>query len=101
QLDPTAALGNHAATVQLALAFFLGDEVHARAAVQLADHHALGPVDDELAATEHDRHVAQIDFFLDRLLFGEAEPNLERPAVGQPQLPALVRLVARLAQVVL
>ncbi len=42
-------------------------EVDARAAVQLADHHAFGTVDDELAAAEHDREVAQIDLFLDRL----------------------------------
>ena len=76
------------------------DEIDARAAVQLADHHALGPVDDELAAAEHDGDVAQVDFLLDRLLLGQAEPDLERPAVGQPQLPALVGLVARFAQFV-
>ena len=58
--------------------FHLADEVDAGAAVQLADHHPLGAVDDELAAAEHDRHVAQVDFFLDRLLLGQAEPDLER-----------------------
>ena len=73
QLDPAAALGNDAAAVQPAFAgFHLGDEVDAGAAVQLAHHDALGAVDDELAAAEHDRHVAQVDFFLDRLLFGRA-----------------------------
>ena len=102
QLDPAAALGNDAAAVQLALAALrlLDDEVDAGAAVQLADHDALGAVDDELAAAEHDRHIAQVDFFLDRLLLVEPQPDAERPAVGQPQLAAFVRLVARLAQLV-
>ena len=67
------------------------DEVDAGAAVQLAHHDALGAVDDELAAAEHDRHVAQVDFFLDRLLFVQPQPDAERPAVGQPQLAAFVR----------
>ena len=80
--------------------FDFHDEIDARAAVQLVDHHALGPVDDELAAAEHDGDVAQVDLFLDRLLLGQAEPDLEGPAVGQPQLAALVGLVARLAQLV-
>src|SRR6185437_8694598 len=101
QFDPTAALGDDPATVQLALvAFHLADEIDARAAVQLADHHALGAVDDELAAAEHDRHVAQVDLLFDRLLFGQAQPDLERPAVGQPQLAAFVGFVPRLAQLV-
>ena len=100
-LDPAAALGNHAAAVQPPLAgFHFGDEVDAGAAVQLAHHDALGAVDDELAAAEHDRQVAQVDFFLDRLLLVEPQPDAERPAVGQPQLPAFVRLVARLAELV-
>ena len=80
--------------------FHFGNEVDTRAAVQLADHDALGAVDDELAAAEHDRHVAEVDLFLDRLLFVQPQPDAERPAVGQPQLAAFVRLVARLAQLV-
>ena len=102
QLDPTAAFGDDAATLQppFAGALHLADEVHAGAAVELADHHPLGPVDDELAAAEHDGDVAEIDFLLDGLLLGQAEPDLERPPVGQAQLPALVRLVAGLAQLV-
>ncbi len=76
------------------------DEIDARTAVELVDHDALGAVDDELAAAEHDGHVAQVDLFLDRLLLGQPQPDLERPAVGQTKLAALVRLVARLAQLV-
>ena len=77
------------------------DEIDAGRAVQLADDDALGAVDDELAAADHDRHVAEVDFFLDRLLLVQAQPDAERPAVGQPQLPAFVGAVARLAQLVL
>jgi hypothetical protein len=100
-LDPTAALGNHPATGQLAIGrpFLLLDKVDAGTAVQLADHHPLGTVDDELAAAHHDRQVAQIDLFLDRLLAIQPQPNPQRPAVGQPQLAAL-RGVTRLAQFV-
>ena len=99
--DPAAALGNDAAAEQPALArFHFGDEVDTRAAMQLAHHDALGAVDDELAAAEHDRQVAEVDFFLDRLLFVQPQPDAERPAVGQPQLAAFIRLVARLAQLV-
>ena len=64
-------------------------EVDARAAVQLADDDAFGAVDDELAAAEHDRQVAQVDLFLNRLFFGQAEPDSKRSTVGQSQLPAL------------
>ena len=101
-LDPAAALGDDAAGVQLAVAGLgLDDEVDAGRAVELADDDALGAVDDELAAADHDRHVAEVDLFLDRLLLVEAQPDAERPAVGQAQLPALVGAVARLAELVL
>ena len=70
------------------------------AAVELADDDPLGAVDDELAAADHDRHVAEVDRLLDRRLpLVQAEPDVERPAVGQAELAALVGLVARLAQV--
>ena len=79
------------------------DEVDAGRAVQLADDDALGAVDDELAAADHDRHVAEVDFFLDGGAVGlaQAQPDAERPAVGEAELPALVRVVARLAEFVL
>ena len=101
QLDPASALGNDAAGIVLLLARLGAQhEVDAGGAVKLADDDALGPVDDELAAAEHDRHVAEIDLFLDRLLFDEPQPDAERAAVGQPELAALGRRVARLAQLV-
>ena len=71
--------------------------------MELADDDALGTVDDELAAADHDRHVAEIDFFLDRgaVALAQAQPDAERPAVGEAKLAALVRVVARLAEFVL
>ena len=101
ELDPAPALGDDPAGVELAVAGLdLDDEVDARAAVELADDDALGAVDDELAAADHDRHVAEVDRLLDRRLpLVQAEPDVERPAVGQAELAALVGLVARLAQV--
>ena len=101
ELDPAPALGDDPAGVELAVAGLdLDDEVDARAAVELADDHALGAVDDELAAADHDRHVAEVDRLLDRrLALVQAEPDVERAAVGEAELAALVGLVARLAQV--
>ena len=47
-------------------------------AVELADDDALGAVDDELAAADHDRHVAEVDLLLDRgLALVQAEPDAE------------------------
>ncbi len=102
QFDPASAFGNDAAALQAALAgaLDLADEIHAGAAVELADHHPLGPVDDELAAAEHDGDVAEVDFLLDGLLFGQPQPDLEGPAVGEAELAALVGLVTRLAEFV-
>ena len=40
-------------------------EVDTGAAVQLADHDALGPIDNELAATQHNGQIAEIDLFLE------------------------------------
>ena len=100
--DPTSTLGNHAATGKLAIGrrFDLLHEVDTRTAVQLADHHALGTIDNELTTAEHNGDIAEIDLFLDRLLAIQSQPNLHRLAVGQSQLATLVRRVARLAQFV-
>ena len=102
ELDPAPALGDDAAGVQLLVARLdLDDEVDAGGAVELADDDPLGAVDDELAAADHDRHIAQIDRLLEgRLALVEPEPDVEGTAVGQPELAAFVGVVARLAQVV-
>ena len=81
-LDPAAALGDDAAGVQLLVARLdLDDEVDAGRAVELADDDALGAVDDELAAADHDRHVAEVDLFLDaaRSLFSRSQTRNGRP----------------------
>src|SRR5205823_5469162 len=88
--------------VQLAFAGLgLDHEINAGRAMQLADDDALGAVDDELAAADHDGHIAEVDFLLDRLFLDEPEPDAERPAIGQAQLPALVGVIARLVELVL
>ena len=101
--DPATALRDDPARVQILVRFALDDEVDARRTVQLADDDALGPVDDELAATDHDRHVAEIDFFLLRgaVRLAQTQPDAERPTVGQTQLTAFVGVVTRLAEFVL
>ena len=68
--------------------------------MQLAHHHPLGTVDDELPAAEHDRHIAQVDLFLDRLLTSQPQIDAEGASVGEPQLPTLIRAVAGLAELV-
>jgi hypothetical protein len=65
-----------------------------------ADDDALGPVDDELAAAQHDGDLAEVDLLLDGLLLVQADADLERGSVGQSQLPALVRRVPRTAELV-
>src|SRR6202012_501614 len=98
QLDPAAALGDEPAGVELAVAGLdLDDEVDARRAVELADDHALGAVDDELAAADHDRHVAEVNRLFDcGFALVQAEPDVERAAEREAELAALVGFVARL-----
>jgi hypothetical protein len=100
-LDPAAALGDDATVVGLPVGRFgVGHEVDPGRTMELADDDPLGTVDDELTAAEHDRHVAEVDLLLDRLLAGQSQPDPQRPAIGQPQLPALVGRISRLAEVV-
>ena len=100
--DPASTLRNHATAWQLALGsrFQLFDEVHTRTAVQLANHNTLGTIDDELTTAKHDWNIAQVHFFFDRLLTIQAQPNLQRLAIGQAKLTAFGRRVSRLTQFV-
>ena len=101
EFDPTAPLGDDAAVKRFSIArLCIGDEVDTWRTMQLAHHHPLGTVDDELPATQHDRDVAEIDLFLDRLFTSEPQQDSKRPAVGQPQLPTFVWIVPRLAKFV-
>src|SRR5262249_17903313 len=75
-LDPAAALGDDAAGVEFAVAaLHLHHEIDAGGAMQLTDHDALGAVDDELPAADHDGHVAEVDLFLDRFFLVQAQPD--------------------------
>src|SRR5262249_23545341 len=49
---------------------------------------------------QHDRNVAQVNLFLDRLLFVQPQPNAERLAVGQAKLAAFFGRITRLARFV-
>ncbi len=90
--------------MQRAVGFLhLDGEVHAGAAVQLADDDALGPVDDELPAAHHDRHFADVDGLFEDFLFVfalEAAVDAQRQPVGQPKVAAFLGFVARLAELV-
>ena len=99
--DPASALRNNTATVQQPIAGIgFSDKIHTRRTVQLANHYALGTIDDELAATQHNWHIAQIDLFLNRLFFGQPQPDSERSAVSESQLTTLIRFVTRFTQLV-
>jgi hypothetical protein len=71
--------------------------------VELVDDHALGAVDDELAAADHDRDLAEVDGVFHHLvlvLADEAHLDAEGHAEGEAQRAALVGGVARLGEVV-
>ena len=74
---------------------FRHHKVYAGRTMQLTNDNTLGTVDNELATADHNRDVAEIHFFLNRLLFDQTQPHTEGHSVGQPQLPALFWSVAR------
>ena len=106
--DDAGAVEHLAARVRLALVVV---EEDARAAVQLADDDALGPVDDERPGVRHQRDLAEVDLLLldvahDALatLAGvvdhELRRHLDRRGVGHAALAALLDVVLRLLEVV-
>ena len=106
QLDPGAALGhgNDRAGVHLLDALVGAGEVHAGAAVDLGDDHAVRAVDDETAVLGHQGQVAQEHLvFLDepRVLVDQLELGVHGRLVGDVLLAALLGGVGRLAQTVL
>ena len=101
-LNPRTAFRNDAAGMQAfagRMDFF--GEISTGRTLNLRHDHAFGAVDDELAAADHQRHRAEIHFFVDDRVFAlQAALDLQRRAVGQAERPALVGRVARLAQIV-
>ena len=106
ELDPRAAIRNDLAQEIAAVVGRL--EEHAGRAVQLADDHALGAVDDERAVLGHQRNVAEENFlFLDvadgfragvgiLVVNRQADGDLERRGIGHAALLALVHVVLQL-----
>src|ERR1035437_214982 len=106
ELDPASAIRNDLAKV-VALRLHLLEK-HARRAVQLADDHALGAVDDERAVIRHQRNLTEEHFLLfdvpDALLLGfgilgihgQPDGDLERRRIGHAALLALLHVVLEL-----
>ena len=82
--DPRTAIRDDAEAVEhLAVEMDARLERDAGRAMQLADDHALGAIDDERALRRHERDFAHVNFlFLGPLLFLELEGDVERRAVG-------------------
>ena len=116
EVDPRAAVRDDAGVVEqlarrVALALVVVEE-GTRAAVQLADHDALGAVDDEGAVLGHQRDFAEVDLLLLHVADGlgagllvlvpddQAHDDLDGRGVGHPALVALVDVVLRLLEVV-
>ena len=109
ELDPRAAERDDPRREE-ALAVGVGVlfEHHAGRPVQLADHDALGAVDDERAERGHDRQFAEVDLLLDRVLHpahafdllgdDQAEFRLEGRGVRHVALDALFDRVFRFAE---
>ena len=106
ELDPRTAIGNDLA--QEVGAVVGGLEEHARRAVQLADNHALGAIDDEGAVGSHQRNVAEEHLLLlhvangavsgVRILIvdGQAHRDLERSRVGHTAYFTLGHVILQL-----
>ena len=116
EVDPRAAVRDDAGVVEqlarrVALALVVVEE-GTRAAVQLADHHALGSVDDEGAVLGHQRDFAEVDLLLLHVTDGlgacllvlvphdQAHDDLDGCRVGHATLVALIDVVLGLLEVV-
>jgi len=115
EVEPGAAVGNDARRKQqlaraVRLALVVLEEDTWRA-VQLADDHALGAVDDERAVVGHQGHLAHVDLLLLDLLDGlglrglavvddHLQTGAHRRGVGQPALLALAHVEGRARDVI-
>ena len=105
QFDPGAALGHgdNCAGVLLFDALVAAREVHAGAAVNLGNDHAVGPVDDEGTVLGHQGQVAQehlVLFDQAAVLVDQLELGVHGGLVGQVLLTAFLGGVGRLTQAV-
>ena len=106
ELEPGAAVGDHLGGEEVAARRRILDlaVVDARRAHQLADHDALGAVDDEGPEVRHPRVVAHVDALpldLAGLLDQELHLDVQRAAVGQVARAALELGVLRVPELVI
>ncbi len=103
-LDPASPLGDDPAAVKHTVAFLaLDQEVHAGAAVQLADDDADGAVDDELTAADHHGDFAQVDRLFRQVraaLRPQPAMDFQRIRVRQTKLPTLEGRVMRFFELI-
>ncbi len=112
EIEPRTAVGNDAGGEEqlprgVCLAAIVLEKDPGRA-VQLADDHTLGAVDDKRPGVGHERDLAHVHFLLldllDRRLGGllvhdgETHLGAQRTCVGQPALLAFLYVEGRLAQ---
>ena len=105
ELEPGTTVGDDLGAEELAAGVGVlgGGVVHAGAAHELADHDALGAVDDEGAALGHGREVAHVHALLDvlaGLVDDELDLDVERAAEGQVTRAALELVVLGVAELV-
>ena len=67
--------------------------------MQLADNDTLSTINDELATTNHDWQIAQINRLIDRCIaFEEAQPNVQWSTIGESKLAAFILVVSLFAE---
>src|ERR1019366_7881337 len=101
--EPGAAVGNNAIRVEhLAVGMEARLKTDAGRAVKLADHDALGAVDDESALGRHERKFAHVNaLFLDVLVLAKAEGDVKGRGKGLAFALAFERPELRLADLVI
>ncbi len=69
--DPTTTFGDHPATWQFTIrrSVRFHDKVNAGRTMKLRNDYTLRSINNEFSTTEHYRDIAEINFFLNRLLF--------------------------------
>jgi len=104
EFHPGAAVGDHLCGCQAAPAILFDTKIHTRRANQLADHHALGSVDDEGSVFRHQRQIAQENLLFDNftgLTNQQRDIHIERDGKGEVAVQAFLLIVLRLAETIL
>ena len=104
EFDPATTLGNDPGSVERAVRLLhLDGEVDTGRPVQLRNDDALGTVDDELAATDHDRHFTKVNALFEHFLlvfpFQRAE-HAEGKPIGEAKIATFLGFVAGFVQLI-